>query len=161
MYVAPVGEITNSRAQPPVARSNRRRVLGHPGVYFVIGMVFLALGTWWFLVPTVRDTIDLAHGVRAVAILREEPADCLEGCPVAFDAAGTSVVGRLPAHDLIKNFHEGSSVPIRYQPEHPQRIALEASIGLAPIIFTSIIPLLGLWMTVMSIRWWLRRVRTP
>ncbi|MGW1707189.1 hypothetical protein ACWCP8_17005 [Streptomyces sp. NPDC002206] len=160
-----MGETTNRRAQPPVARSNRHRVLGHPGVHFALGTVVVALGTWWFLVPAVRDTIDLEHGVRAVATLQEEPADCSGGCPVAFDAAGTSVVGRLPAYQLIKRFHEGYSVPIRYQPEHPERIALEDSIGMGPIIFTSILPLLGLLMITLSsavwIRSWRRRLRTP
>lgn len=136
------------------AEPDRRR--GSHGFLFVLGLLFVAVGAW-FLLPSIQETKDLEHGVSTIGTLLEEPADCVGGCRVRFDAAGTSVVAELPAHELIKKFHAGSSLNIRYLPEHPQRIALQDTLGLGPVVLGSLIPFFGLVLITTAVAGWVRR----
>lgn len=119
----------------------------------------------YFLATTIQETRDLRHGVRTTATLLDEPSDCSEGCRVTFHVATSSVVAKLPAHDLIKKFHTGSDLRILYKPQDPQRIALADGVGPGPIVLESLIPLMGLILVIASSATWfrsrLRRPRTP
>ncbi|MEU4068312.1 hypothetical protein AB0F25_38965 [Streptomyces wedmorensis] len=110
----------------------------------------------YFLAMTIQETRDLTGGVRATAVLMDEPSDCFDGCRVAFDVADRPVVANLPAHDLIKKFHRDSHLSIVYASRDPQRIALADSIGTGPIALASLIPFLGLALVIGSSATWIR-----
>lgn len=123
-----------------------------------LGLVALVLG-FWFLGVTVRDTGELGDGVRARAVLLEEPAECGGGCEVAVEVGGRSVVGELPAHQLLKRYHAGSSVPVRYRADNPRRMALEDGVGTGALLLAALLPLLGLLMVVVWAAAWFKRRR--
>lgn len=124
----------------------------------VVGCLALALGGWFF-VGTVRDSADLADGVRATGVLQEEPTGCGGGCAVAFEAEGRTVVGELPASQLVKRYHAGSSVPLLYRADDPRRIALQDGVGPGALVLATLMPLLGLVLVVTSAGSWVGRRR--
>jgi hypothetical protein len=153
-----MGGDKNRRA---VAKSNGGGLSGYPSVRFVVGMLIVALGAW-FLVPSIQQRRDMEHGVRTIGTLQQEPGDCVDGCQVRFDVAGTPVVADLPAYELIKRFHKGSSLEIRYHPDHPERIALEDDLDPSWIIVDLLIPLMGLILIISALAAWARpRRRRP
>ncbi|MFE5483914.1 hypothetical protein [Streptomyces sp. NPDC056527] len=115
----------------------------------------MAVGSY-FLASTIRETRDLKGGVRATAVLMDEPSDCFDGCRVTFDVADGPVVANLPADELIKKFHKGSDLSIVYASRDPQRIALADGIGPGPIALASLIPVMGLTLVISSSATWIR-----
>lgn len=123
-------------------------------VGLAIGVLVLALGTWFFFIPAMRDMSDLRDGERAVATLQQDPVDCWDDCRVTFEAGNETVEAQLPAGSLIKRWHRGDTLPVIFDPEHPSRISLEEDVGWAAIGFASIIPLMGLLLTIVTLLTW-------
>lgn len=119
-----------------------------PGITLLVGLSMIVLGTWIFLIPAIHDMGDLRHGEPAVAMLREDPTDCIGGCKLTFEADGRSITAHLAASVLIKKYHKGDMLSVRFDPGRPKHIALESDVGWGPLLFSSIIPLLGLLLVI-------------
>ncbi|MEV5973996.1 hypothetical protein [Streptomyces sp. NPDC051921] len=137
-------------------RRDRSRPRGRAvGLPLVVGLLTLAAGAY-FLAGTIQATRDLDGGVRTTAVLVDEPSHCSDACRVTFDAADSTVVAKLPAHELIRKFHRGSDLSIVYAPQDPRRIALADSVGPGPVLLASLVPSLGLALVIASAAVWIR-----
>lgn len=134
---------TAGRAGPAASGRRTGNPLGHPVARTVIGLVFTGIGLW-FLIPTIGENVRLEHGIRTVGVIHQAP----EGYGgdrlwVRFQAAGRPVLAELPRITNVHGLHDGSTLPIRYQAGHPERVAAERDLGPGSILVLTALTLVG------------------